>query len=125
LADDYEVIREGVRLILEREGDIQVVAQAGDADEAYRLCAALEPDVLLLDANMPGASGLAAIPGIRQASGKTAIVMLSMARDSAVVARAFEQGATGFVAKDSAADDVVEALRAAVAGERFTSPSLI
>lgn len=57
LADDYELIREGVRLILEREDDIRVVAQAGDADEACRLCAALEPDALLLDINMPGASG--------------------------------------------------------------------
>src|SRR3954468_21818518 len=83
LADDHAVVRSALRLMLEREPDIEVVAEAGDADSASRYVSGHHPKVLILDINMPGGPGLAAIPSVRQESPGTEIVVLTMQDETA------------------------------------------
>ena len=124
LADDHEIVRNGIRMILEAESDIEVVAEAGDAEEAARRTLGHKPRVLVLDLNMPGKPSLEAIPEIRTASPETAIVVLTMQREPAFARAALRAGASGFVAKHSAAGELVTAIRAVVNGGTYINPDL-
>ena len=124
LADDHELVRNGLRMILEAEPDIAVVAEAGDADEAARRTLGHKPVVLVLDLNMPGRPSLEAIPEIRAASPDTSIVVLTMQREPAFARAALRAGASGFVAKHAAAAELVSAIRAVVDGETYINPDL-
>jgi two-component system response regulator NreC len=124
LADDHEMVRNGLRLLLETEPDLEVVAEAGDVESARRYVRGHHPAVLVLDLNMPGDSALEAIPDIREESPATQIVVLTAHREPALAREALSAGSVGYVLKDAANDELVEAVRAAAAGESFLDPRL-
>lgn len=116
IADDHRVVRSGLRLLLCEEQGLDVVGEAGDAAQAARLVAELDPDVLLLDISMPGRSGLDVIPELRESSPDTAIVVLTMQSDPAFAARAIRNGAAAFILKDAAHTELVQAIRTVACG---------
>jgi two-component system, NarL family, response regulator NreC len=124
LADDHEIVRDGLRRIVEAEGDMEVIAEAGDADTARRRSSGLKPSVLVLDLNMPGDPSLATIPAIREGSPDTAVVVLTMQDDPAFAREAFRLGASAFVVKHAAGAELVDAIRAATRGETYINPVL-
>lgn len=124
LADDHEVVRGGLKLLLETEPDFEVVAEAGDIDAARRCVREHHPKVLVLDLNMPGKPVLEAIPGLRKEAPDTQIVVLTMRDDVAFVHEAREAGALGYVLKEAAGSDLVDAIRRAAAGERYINRRL-
>jgi two-component system, NarL family, response regulator NreC len=124
LADDHAVVRSGLRLLLDSEPDFVVVAEASDVESARRHVRGHHPAVLVLDLNMPGGSSMEAIPEIRQESPDTQIVVLTMQQESAFARQALSTGALGYVLKEAADDELVEAVRRAAAGESFLNPRL-
>ncbi len=124
LADDHAVVRSGLRMVLETESDLEVVAEAGDVESARRYVRGHHPDVLVLDLNMPGGSSLEAIPEIRAESPGTQIVVLTMQQEPAFAREALGGGALGYVLKEAADDELVEAVRRAAAGESYLTPRL-
>lgn len=122
LADDHEIVRDGIRMIIEAEEDMEVVADAGDAEAAKRRVSGLKPSVLVLDLNMPGPPSLEQIPSILELSPETAIIVLTMQDDPAFAREAFRKGASGFVIKHSAGGELVQAIRETVAGETYVNP---
>jgi two-component system response regulator NreC len=124
LADDHAVVRSGLRLLLDHEGDFEVVAEAGDVDSARRYVRGHHPAVLILDLNMPGGSSLEAIPAIRAEFPETQIVVLTMQEEPAFARHALGAGALGYVLKEAADDELVEAVRRAAAGETYLNPRL-
>ena len=124
LADDHSVVRSGLRILLEAESDIEVVAEAGDVDEAKRYTLGYKPNVLVLDLNMPGGSSLEAIPKVSETSPETAVVVLTMQDDPAFAREALQAGARGYVLKHSAGTELVRPSappRAAAPGSTRTS----
>lgn len=124
LADDHSVLRSGLRMLLDHEDGLEVVAEAANTDEAARYVRGHHPDVLILDLNMPGESGLELIPRIRAEVPETKIVVLTMQREPAFARQALQSGALGYVVKDAADAELVAAVRAAAAGERYINPKL-
>jgi len=124
LADDHSVVRSGLRMLLEAEADIEVVAEAGDVDEAKRYTLGYKPTVLVLDLNMPGGSSLEAIPKVSETSPATAVVVLTMQDDPAFAREALKAGALGFVLKRAAENELIEAVRLAARGEAYLNPQL-
>ena len=124
LADDHSVVRSGLRLLLDAEERFEVVAEASDIDSARRYVRGHHPTVLVLDLNMPGGSSLEAIPKIREESPDTQIVVLTMQQDPAFAREALSGGAIGYVLKDAADDELVEAVRLAAKGESYLNPRL-
>ena len=124
LADDHAVVRSALRLMLEREPDIEVVAEAGDADSAARYVSGHHPKVLILDINMPGGSGLAAIPSIREQSPGTEIVVLTMQDETAFAREALQAGVLGYILKEAASEELVKAVRMAAEGRTYLQPEL-
>ncbi len=122
LADDHVLVREGTRDLLEREPDMQVVAKAGDGDEAVRLAAAHQPDVALLDIAMPRFGGIEATKQIKRLSPTTAILILSAYDDDEYVFALLEAGAAGYLLKNVRGRDLVEAVRSVHAGESALHP---
>jgi two-component system response regulator NreC len=124
LADDHVVVRSALRMLLEEEPDITVVAEAGDAASAIRYVKGHRPDVLILDINMPGGSGLGAIPTIRTQSPDTQIVMLTMQAETAAAREALQAGVLGYILKEAAGEDLVKAVRLAAEGKTYLQPEL-
>jgi two-component system, NarL family, response regulator NreC len=124
LADDHAVVRSGLRLLLNGESDLEVVAEASDVESARRYVRGHHPAVLVLDLNMPGASSLEAIPVLREESPETQIVVLTMQHEPAFARQALGAGALGYVLKEAADDELVEAIRRAAAGESYLNPRL-
>jgi two-component system response regulator NreC len=118
------VVRKGLRLLIDAEPGLQVVAEAGTVPDALMKTRAHRPGVLILDLNMPGGSSLEAIPQIREDTPMTAIVVLTMQNDPAFARRALQAGAAGFVLKESADDELLEAVRQAANGGTYLNPSL-
>jgi DNA-binding NarL/FixJ family response regulator len=124
LADDHQVVRRGLQLILDAENDFEVVAQVGDIKSVTRRVTELQPDILLLDFNMPGGSVLDAIPRLRAAAPNTRIVVLTM-RDEPALARAvLDAGAGGFVLKEAADTELTMAIHQVAAGQRYLNRRL-
>ena len=117
-------MRSALRALLEAEAEFSVVAEAGEVEEAVRRVLAYKPRVLVLDLSMPGGSTLAAIPRMREASPNTAIVMLTMEDEPRFAREALRAGALGFVLKEAADSELVDAVRAAVRGEHYLNPQL-
>jgi two-component system response regulator NreC len=124
LADDHAVVRHGLRLLLDSEPDFEVVAEAGDVEAARRYVRGHHPAVLVLDLNMPGESSLEAIPTLRAESPDTQIVVLTMQAEPAFARHALGAGAIGYVLKEAADGELVEAVRRAAAGESYLNPRL-
>jgi two-component system response regulator NreC len=124
LADDHSVVRRGLRQVLESEGDFEIVAEAADVESAQRCVRGHRPDVLVLDLNMPGGSSLDAVPVLRAECPETQIVILTMQSEPAYARRALSDGALGYVLKDAADEELVEAIRLAASGESYLNPRL-
>jgi two-component system response regulator NreC len=124
IADDHSIVRRGLRQLLEAEGDFEVVAEAGDIDGARRYVRGHHPDVLVLDLNMPEGSSLDAVPSIRAESPGTAIVMLTMQNEPAYARQALGAGVLGYVLKEAADSELVEAVRRASVGDTYLNPRL-
>jgi two-component system, NarL family, response regulator NreC len=121
IADDHAVVRTGLRLLLDAEEGIVVVAEAGEIDTARRMVRAHRPDVLVLDLNMPGGASLPAIPELAE---QTAVVVLTMQNDPAFARQALQSGALGYVLKEAADAELVGAVRAAADGRTYLNPGL-
>jgi two-component system response regulator NreC len=117
-------VRSALRALLEADGEFAVVAEARDVEEAVRKVLAYKPRVLVLDLSMPGGSTLAAIPRMLEASPDTAIVVLTMEDEPRFAREALRAGALGFVLKEAADSELVDAVHAAVRGERYLNPQL-
>jgi two-component system response regulator NreC len=115
LADDHTVMRSGLRMLLDAEGDLCVVAEAGSVDATFRHVRGHRPAVLVLDLNMPGGSSIAAIPRLAAMSPHTSIVVLTMEEDPLLVRDAMSAGACGYVRKHEASAKLVRAIRSAAA----------
>jgi len=124
LADDHEIVRDGIRMILEAEPEFEIVAEVGDVEDARRRTSGLKPDILVLDLNMPGGSSLEVIRAILDASPGTAIIALTMQDDPAFAREAFRQGARGYVVKHAAARELIEAIRETLGGGTYINPQL-
>jgi two-component system, NarL family, response regulator NreC len=126
LADDHAVVRRGLRLVLDAEADLKVVAKAGTTDDAVRLVKAHRPDIVVLDLNMPGTmtSSLDALPTLAADAPATRVVVLTMQEDPQYARTALAAGASAYVLKEGADTELVEAIRRAAAGEVYLNPQL-
>jgi two-component system response regulator NreC len=124
LADDHVVMRSGLRLLLERQPNLQVVAEAADGQEAVRLAAAENPEVVIMDIAMPHLNGVEATRQIVTRNPETAVVILSMHSDESYVLRSLKAGARAYLLKDSAEADLIAAIRAIQEGKSFFSPGV-
>lgn len=124
LADDHTVMRKGLRLLLESQPDFRVAAEASDGREAVEQAQATQPDVVVLDIAMPNLSGIEAAQRIVAALPQVAIVILSMHSDEGYVLRALKVGAKGYLLKDSAESDLIEAIKVVHQGKTFFSPEI-
>jgi DNA-binding NarL/FixJ family response regulator len=121
LADDHQVMRDGLRTLIEAQPDLKVVGESGDGRETVRAIGRLKPDVVLMDIAMPGLNGIEAARQIRRKYPFVEVVVLSMYTTTEHVYRALEAGARGYLLKECAGHEVVTALRAAKEGRRFLS----
>jgi DNA-binding NarL/FixJ family response regulator len=124
IADDHPLIRSGLRALLAREGEFQVVAEACDGREAIEKATAHKPDVILLDVAMPSINGTDAAKVITEKLPDIRIIMVSMHLDESYVLRALKAGARGYLLKDSPESDIVAAIRAVAAGNAYFSPAI-
>lgn len=124
LADDHKLMRAGLRLVVDQQEDLSVVGEADDGRQAVELAKSLKPDVVVMDIGMPNLNGIEAARQIREIRPDAAVVMLSMHSDEGYVLRALGAGARGYLLKDSATTDLVQAIHAVVEGKSFFSPAV-
>jgi two-component system response regulator NreC len=124
LADDHTVVRQGLRKVLEERPEWQVVAEAGDGRDAVRLAEQHRPDVAVVDVAMPLLNGIEATRQITKRAPQTKVLVLSMYSDEAYVTQMLKAGATGYLLKDSADVDLLEAVQAVSQGKSFFSPAV-
>ncbi|MBJ7328588.1 MAG: response regulator transcription factor [Solirubrobacteraceae bacterium] len=124
LAEDHAVIREGLRLLLERDGAFEVVAEAGNGDDVLRYVRGHRPDVVVLDLNMPGRDSLDLLPEIPECSPSTRVVVLTMQTDPAFARAALRAGASGYVLKEAAHEELLRAIEAVREGRTYVDPSV-
>ena len=124
LADDHQLMRSGLRLVIERQPDLTVVGEAADGREAVALAKSLRPDVAVMDISMPNLNGIEAAYQITQTHSETAVIMLSMHPDESYILRTLKAGAKGYLLKDSAEADLITAVRAVAQGKSFFSPAV-
>jgi two-component system, NarL family, response regulator NreC len=124
LADDHPVVRSALKALLEGQEDLEVLGEAGDIASARATVAELKPQVLVLDVNLPDGLAVDVVPDLREEAPGTALVLLTMERDLTLARRAIEAGASGYLFKDSAHLELIEAVRAAAAGERHLAPAV-
>lgn len=123
VADDHELIREGLRKIFSREPDIELVATVRNAAEAMAAVREFGPDVAVLDFSMPGRSGLETIAPLKALQPGLAVLILSFMPESDLAVRTLKAGGAGFISKDSAGNEIVTAVRRAAAGQKYISPA--
>jgi DNA-binding NarL/FixJ family response regulator len=124
LADDHALVRQGFRMILEAQPDMEIVGQAGNGREAVELASKLHPDVTVMDVAMPELNGIEATRRITTVSPRTRVLALSMHKDSMYVREILRAGARGYLLKDSGDADLVAAVRAVAKGDGYISPSV-
>jgi DNA-binding NarL/FixJ family response regulator len=124
VADDHQLMRSGIRLMLEREGDLMVVGEASNGREAVALAKTLKPDVVIMDIGMANLNGIEAARQMTQERPEVAVMMLSMHSDESYVLRALRAGARGYLLKDSAEQDLIKAVHVVAGGKSFFSPAV-
>ncbi len=124
LVDDHAVVRSGLRLLLEAHEDIEVVGEAGNGKDAVFRARAFKPNVILLDVVMPGENGIEVLPKLLKESPDTKVLVLSMQDDPSYVREAFAAGASGYVLKEAADEEVVSAVREIAGGGHYVHPAL-
>jgi two-component system, NarL family, response regulator NreC len=124
IVDDHAVVRSGLRRVLEAEDDIEVVGEAGDMRGAVFEARAQKPDVVLMDVVMPGPTGIEATPAVLNEAPEAKVLVLSMQDDPRYVREAFSAGASGYVLKEAADAEVVDAVREVHGGGRYVHPTL-
>jgi two-component system response regulator NreC len=124
LADDHNLVRAGLRLIVEQQPDLVVAGEAADGRQAVSLANSLKPDVAVLDIGMPNLNGIEAAKQITDGESGTAVVILSMYSDETYILRALKSGARGYLLKDSAEADLVRAIRSVTERKSFFSPTV-
>ena len=124
VADDHPIVREGVRQILEREGDISVVAEASDGHELTRKASQGDFDLVILDISMPGRDGLDVLKQMRYGNPKVRVLIMSIHPEKLFAIRALKAGAAGYLTKESVPDELVTAVRKVVRGGRYISEAL-
>ena len=125
LADDHQLFREGLRALLEEESDMEVLAEAENGRTAVELTSQVHPDVVVMDISMPDLNGMEAARQIAQREPKTKVVALSMHSDKRFVEGMLKAGASGYLLKDSTHEELVQAIRVAVAGQTYLSPAVV
>jgi two-component system, NarL family, response regulator NreC len=124
IADDHTIVREGLRRLISDEPGIDVIGEATDGRDAVAKCMDLMPDLVLMDLSMPGLHGLEATRQVTKRLPKTKILILSMHKNEAYVLQALQAGASGYVLKDSASEEVVGAIRSVSRGDSYLSPAI-
>lgn len=124
IGDDHRIMREGLRSLIEREADMEVVAEADDGREAVKLTGELKPDIVIIDLAMPNMSGIEAIRIIHDKYSDVKVIVLSMYSDKRFVSKALEVGAHGYMVKDCAAEELIQAIRAVLVNHIYLSPSI-
>jgi two-component system, NarL family, response regulator NreC len=122
--DDHAVVRSGLKLLLDSEDDLEVVGEAGSFQDAVFRTRSLKPDVILMDIVMPGASGIETTPAVLEEHPDARVLVLSMQDDPTYVREAFAAGASGYVLKEAADEEVVGAIREVASGGRYVHPTL-
>jgi len=122
VADDHSIVRKGLRAFLSLQSDLEIVGEAADGEEAVRMAQQLEPDVVLMDIKMPMMDGIAATAAIRRDLPDTEVIALTSVLEDASVVGAIKAGAIGYLLKDTEADDLCRAIKAAAAGQVQLSP---
>jgi DNA-binding NarL/FixJ family response regulator len=124
LVDDHPLVRQGMRAVIDAQLDIEVVGESSDGAEAVRACVETKPDVVLMDLQMPGLNGIEATKRVRTASPSTAVLILTMYDDDAMVFEAIAAGAVGYVLKGSDGTDIVAAIHSAAQGQAVFGAAL-
>lgn len=125
LADDHDMVRRSVRALLERDQNIDIVAEARNGDEAVALIETLRPDVLIMDLSMPGMDGIEATQRVLALHPNTGIVILSMHADSTLVQQLLLRGVRSYLVKDTLTEHLLPAVHAVSSGERYLCPALL
>jgi two-component system response regulator NreC len=124
IAEDHETVREGLRLIVDAQEDMEVCGEAGDGREAIRLAQELIPDVLLMDISMPGLNGLTAAAKLKRVAPQIKILTLTRHTDEAYLQELLQAGVSGYVLKQSAASELLRGIRAVAAGGNYLDPAM-
>ena len=124
LVDDHAVVRQGFKMILDAQSDMEIVGEAANGRDAVELAAQLRPDIVVMDVAMPELNGIEATRRVIAADPHIRVIALSMHKDSVYVREILRAGARGYLLKDSGADDLVKAIRAVAGGESYLSPAV-
>ena len=125
IADDHMLIREGIRQLLEFDGSIDVIAEAGDGEECIRMLRKIQPDVLLLDINMPKKNGIETLQEIHERGMKIKILILTVHNEVEYLIKAVDLGVDGYILKDSGSEELKRAIHAVMRGESYIQPEMI
>jgi len=125
IVDDHTLVRQGLRTLLELDGDIQIVGEASNSDEAFEKATSLLPDVILMDIRLPGENGIETVARIKQQLPQIAIIMLTMYDYDEYIMDAVKAGAIAYVLKSSSREDLVRSIREAYSGKSFMTPEIV
>lgn len=124
IADDHNLVRQGIRALLEKAAKIKIVGEASDGNQAVEICESLKPDVLVTDIVMPRLNGIQAVDRLREDKLPTRAIILSMYSDETMIRQALMKGAKGYVLKQAVADELLIAIHSAMQGETYLSPAI-
>lgn len=124
IADDHEVSRIGIRHMLSKDSDVEIIGEAGDGGQAVQIAHEIRPQVVLMDVRMPLMSGIDALRRIKRSNSTTSVIMLSASSDTSVIKSSLENGADGYLTKDVTADELMHAVRSVASGERILSATV-
>lgn len=125
IADDHALVREGLKRIISFEEDIKIIAEAENGEKALKLIKVHNPDVVLLDCNMPLMNGIEVLDNIKSQGAETKVIMLTVENDRKTIRRAIDIGADGYMLKDSAGTEIVDAIKMVSQGEKYIDKSLV